>query len=180
MTDRIDGFLERLDRLSVDDLEVLAIEPLPSTEHDRLLDEADAAATAAGRLDELDDAADLAHDSIVRSLSSRGYDPTWFGLNWGRTLTRVGDRAELILAVEDAAIAAVVADLAPDTADELAARFERLAGMRGSSWAENPEASDRRNPVRVLWVVAAIALASTTIAWLVELVAEYTPSHLFG
>src|SRR6185295_17265522 len=98
-------------------------------EHDRLLDAADAAALAAGRLDELDEAADRANEAIVRALSGRSYDPTWFGLNWGRTLGRVEDRAQLIGAVEDAAIAAVVADLVPSTADALAAPFERLAGM---------------------------------------------------
>jgi hypothetical protein len=178
MSERIDAFLERLQRLSVDDLGVLAIEPMDPTDHDRLLDDADAAAAAAGRLDELDEAADRAHDAMVRSLAFRGYDPTWFGLNWGRSLGRADDRAALIGAAEDAAIAAVVADLAPETADALKAPFELVASMAGAAPNVNPSSAGHRNTVRAVWVFAAFGLLVGIAVFLAELAAAYLPSML--
>jgi len=179
MTDRIAGFLQRLDQLNVDDLEVLALEPIPVADRDRLLSDADAAAQAAGRLDELDEAADLAKETVVRALSLRSFDPTWLGVNWGRTLGHVEDRAELIAEIEEGAMAAVVADVAPAVADRLGARFERLAAMTGTAWEPNPRSDRQRNAVRVLWLGGAIAVVATTVAVLVELAAESTPGYFF-
>jgi len=158
MSVRIDAFLARLDRLSIDDLQVLALPPAHPDERDALLDRADAAARAAGRLAELEDAADRANEAIVTALSARGYEPTWFGLNWGRALARSEDRAALVQAVEDAAIAAVVADLVPEDAAALAEPFELVASMAGTAPAVNPTSTRHRNVVRAAWVFGAFGL----------------------
>lgn len=172
MTERIDAFLARLERVSIDDLQVLALQPADVDERDALLDQVDAAARAAGRLDELDDAADLANEAIVRELAFRGYEPTWLGLNWGRSMARTEDRAALIQAVEDAAMAAVVADLVPEHAAALAEPFELVASMTGTAPAVNPTSASHRNVVRTAWVFAAFGLVAAVGVAVTELVAE--------
>jgi hypothetical protein len=174
MTERIDGFLQRLDRLSVDDLSMVALGPVDPLERDRLLDEVDAAATAAGRLDEVDDAADRAVDVLVHSFSFRGLEPTWFGLNWGRSLPRSDDRANLFQAVEDAAMAAVVADLIPDTAAALSEPFAVATSMAGTAPSVSPTSDGRRgaNVVRALWLVAALLLIGAFLAGIDALITD--------
>ena len=172
MSERIDAFLARLERLSIDDLQVLALPPADPGERSALLERVDASARAAGRLDELDEAADRANAAIIGALSQRGYEPTWFGLNWGRALARSEDRAALVEAVEDAAVAAVVADLVPDDAAALAEPFELVASMAGTAPAVNPTSSAHRNPVRAAWVFGAFELLFAAGIALTDLVAE--------
>ena len=172
MSERIDAFLSRLERLSIDDLQVLALPPADPDERDALLDRVDAAARAAGRLDELDEAADSANAVIIEALAQRGYEPTWFGLNWGCASARSEDRAALLAAVEDAAVAAVVADLVPDEAAALAEPFELVASMAGTAPAVNPTSAAHRNTVRVAWVFGAFGLLIAAGIALTELVAE--------
>jgi hypothetical protein len=171
MTERVDAFLRRLGDLSVDDLTVLALAPADPDERERLLDRIDAAARATGRLDEIDEAADRAHDALVGAFAVRGLDPTWFGLNWGRSLGRSADRAVLLQAVEDAAMAAVVADVAPEDAALLAEPFELVAGMVGAAPTANPSAG-RMGPnlVRIAWVVGAVGWIVLGTQVVVELV----------
>ena len=137
--DRVGAFLEALERLAVDDLAVLALpEPDPDARA-TLLASAEAVAAGAGRLDELQAAPGRAREAVIRAFAIRAYDPTWFGLNWGRSLGRADDRARLLAAVEDAAVAAVVADLLPPN-DIAALRepFERVASMVGTAPAASP------------------------------------------
>jgi hypothetical protein len=157
MTERVDAFLRRLGDLSVDDLTVLALAPADPDERERLLDRIDAAARATGRLDEIDEAADRAHDALVGAFAVRGLDPTWFGLNWGRSLGRSADRAVLLQAVEDAAL--------------LAEPFELVAGMVGAAPTANPSAG-RMGPnlVRIAWVVGAVGWIVLGTQVVVELV----------
>lgn len=63
---------------------------------------------------------------------------------WGRSIGRAADRARLIAAIEDAAVAAVLADDLPE--DDLAALrepFELAASMAGSSADVNPRFRSR-------------------------------------
>ena len=148
--DRTAAFLETLSRLSVDDLAVLALpEPDPDERTD-LLARAITVAEEAGRLDEVRAAPGRARAVIVQGFSFRAYEPTWFGLNWGRSLGRADDRARLLAAVEDAAIAAVVADLlSEDDVAALREPFERIASMGGTAPAANPliQGPNRRRAV---------------------------------
>src|SRR5262249_40966325 len=104
------------------------------------------------------EAADRASAVIVGELSFRGLEPTWFGLNWGRSLARSEDRAALVQAVEDAAMAAVVADLVPDDAAALAEPFELVASMAGTAPTVNPAARAHPTVVRLAWLFGASGL----------------------
>ena len=137
--DRVGAFLEVLERLAVDDLAMLALPEPDPEERSALLVRAEAAAAKAGRLDELRAAPSRAREAVVQAFAFRAYEPTWFGLNWGRSLGRADDRARLVAAVEDAAVAAVVADLLPgDDVAALREPFEHVASMAGTAPAASP------------------------------------------
>jgi hypothetical protein len=162
--DRIAAFLETLSRLAVDDLAVLALPEPDPNERTALRGRAEAAAERAGRLQEVRVAPDRARQALIQAFSFRAYEPTWFGLNWGRSLGRADDRARLLAAVEDAAVAAVVADLLPED-DVVALRepFERVASMAGTAPAANPlieGAVGRRALVAALFVLSAVGAAA--------------------
>jgi hypothetical protein len=184
MTDHAAAFFDRLDHLSVVDLGLLALAPVDQPEHDRLLDRIDAAAEASGRMDELDDAADRARDAIVAGLGRATYQPTWFGPNWMPSLGRAEDQARMIGAVEDAAMAAVVADLVPDDAATLAQPFELLASMAGTG--PQPRAITGPQDARrlVIWtggIVLVAIMAFVAVSQLVSDIYEAIPrSNLFG
>ncbi len=162
--DRTAAFLATLLRFSVDDLAVLALPEPDPDERTALLARAITAAEEAGRLDEVRAAPGRAREVIVNSFAFRAYDPTWFGLNWGRSLGRSDDRARLLAAVEDAAVAAVVADLLPE--DEVAALrepFERIASMAGTAPAANPQIEGpnrRRAVIGAVFVLGAAGAAA--------------------
>jgi hypothetical protein len=157
--DRLAPFLDRLAHLSVDDLAVLALPEPDPVERAALLQRALDAAEAAGRGDEIRDAPALARDAVVAGFSRRSYEPTWFALNWARSMGRAADRAILLAAIEDAAVGEVVADLLP--ADDVAALrepFELVASMTGTAPSANPEirgSRGRRRVVGLTWLVAA-------------------------
>jgi hypothetical protein len=162
--DRTAVFLATLSRFNVDDLAVLALpEPDPG-QRTALLARAITAAEEAGRLDEVRAAPGRAREIIVQAFSFRAYDPTWFGLNWGRSLGRADDRARLLAAVEDAAIAAVVADLLPeDDVAGLREPFERIASMAGTAPAANPlihGPNRRRAVIGAVFVLGAAGAAA--------------------
>jgi hypothetical protein len=171
-SERVRTFLDRLERLSVDELSVLALAPFDPSEADRLRQRAEVAAEDAGRLGEFDEAVDRARDLVVQAFSFRGLEPTWFGLNWGRSLSRAEDRALLLAAVQDAAMAIVVGDLLPDEAAALAEPYELAASMRGAAPTSNPASSTHRNAVRVAWVLGAFGWIAVGAQLLFDLVAE--------
>jgi hypothetical protein len=171
-TERVRLFLERLDRLSVDDLSVLALAASDPSELDRLREQAELTAEDAGRRGELDEAVSRAHVLVVHAFSLRGLEPTWFGLNWGRALSRSDDRALLFAAVDDAARASVVEDLLPDEAATLAEPYELAASMRGLAPTSNPTSSAHRNAVRVAWVLGAFGWIALGAQLIFDLVME--------
>jgi hypothetical protein len=137
--DRVAAFLAELGRFSVDDLAMVALPEPDPDERAALLQRAVDAAHAADRREELAKAPARARDQLFRAWSRRGYEPTWFGLNWGRSLGRADDRARLVAAVEDAAVAAVVADLlSPDDVGALREPFEIATSMAGAAPSSNP------------------------------------------
>jgi hypothetical protein len=147
---RLEAYLAELGRLSVDDLSMLSLPEPDPDERARLLQAAVDAAAEAGRRETLAEAPGKARDRLFRAYAFRAYEPTWFGLNWGRSLGRADDRARLVAAVEDAAVAAVVGDLLPE--DDVAALrepFEIAASMAGAAPDTNPSTRGeaRRRPV---------------------------------
>jgi hypothetical protein len=157
-TDPLTAFLAELARRNIDDLLLVALPEPDADERSALLGRALQAATAAGREDLVADAPRKARDQLFRAWSRRGIDPTWFGLNWGRSLGRADDRARLVAAVEDAAVAAVVADLVSDE-DVAALRepFDIAASMAGAAPNTNP--SSRGEPRRRPFVFATVVVA---------------------
>jgi len=174
VTNRIDVFIERLSHLRVDDLAMVALPAPEPEERADLLARAKAAALAADRVDEVQEASVRAREAVIKAFAFRGYEPTWFGLNWGRSLGRAEDRARLIAAVEDAAVAEVIADLLPDDAAALREPFEIAASMAGAAPASNPRIDSM--PSRSLiaaagvlgWMLAlgpaVVALVATAVA----------------
>ncbi|HET9347386.1 MAG TPA: hypothetical protein VFO05_16960 [Candidatus Limnocylindrales bacterium] len=148
---RLDAFLVRLDRVGLEDLRLLSL-PLPDRDQRAaLLAEVDRIAIDAGRKEQVDEARRRTRDAIERAYARHQYEPTWAGLNWGRSLGTTRDRLGLTVAAEDAAVAAVMSDLLDaDTAAELTEPFEHAAGMAGST--STPSLSLRRDN-RVGWVV---------------------------
>jgi hypothetical protein len=169
--DALGAFLAELGRLSVDDLAMVALPEPDPDERAALLQRAVDAAHAADRREELAAAPARAREQLFRAWSRRGYEPTWFGLNWGRSLGRADDRARLIAAVEDAAVAAVVTDLLPEE-DVAALRepYEIARSMEGAAPAANPiirGAVPQRGLVVALLALGILTALATTGALLV-------------
>jgi hypothetical protein len=157
--DHLAPFLEQLSHRNLDDLGMIALPEPDAAERAELLGRARAAAAGAGdaRLAELRSIPDRVGDLAFRSYSFRGYEPSWFGLIWGRSIGRAADRARLVAAVEDAAVAEVVADLLP--ADDLAALrepFELASSMAGAAPGVNPRMANRSMAgiAVVVWLAA--------------------------
>ena len=161
---RVDAFLARLDRLALEDLRLLSL-PLPDPDaRAALLARVDVAAATARRRELVTEARERARDAIVRAYASHQYEPTWAGLNWGRSLGTARDRLGLALAAEDAATAAALSDvLEEDALDDLREPFERAAGMAGST---PPQALLPGRPGSTGWLawVALAALLATLAA----------------
>jgi hypothetical protein len=149
--ERLGAFLDQLDHVGLEDLRLLAL-PLPDPdEHAALLADVTRVADAAGRRELLDDARTRTREAIARAYARHQYEPTWAGLNWGRSLGTTRDRLGLSIAAEDAAVAAVMSDLLDaHTAAALAEGFERAAGMAGST--STPSLPLGR-PNRIGWLV---------------------------
>ena len=168
--DPLEAFLAELGRLNIDDLLMIALPEPDPDERAALLQRAVDAAHAADRREALAAAPRRARDQLFRAWSRRGIDPTWFGLNWGRSLGRSEDRARLVAAVEDAAVAAVVGDLVPEE-DVVALRepFEIAASMAGAGPDTNPSArgEPRRQPIVILAFVAGVFAIFLTGAYVI-------------
>lgn len=170
--DRLEAFLARLDRLSLEDLRLVAL-PLPAPEERAaMLDVVRGAAIEAGQAPLVEEARRRAREAVTIAYDRHLYDPTWAGLNWGRSLGTTRDRLGLVLAVEDAAIAAVMSDLLDEeTIASLTEPFEHAAGMSGAT--TTPSLSlDRPGPqgwlVRIVFgamlVAAAIVIGAAQAA----------------
>jgi hypothetical protein len=142
--DRLDAFLHELDRTKLADLEVLALpEPDPDGRAALLARVAEAAAQP--------DAVDVegtrigVRELMLRRLSGDGFRPTWAGLNWVASPMRIEDRARLIVAVEDAAVAALLEDrLDPDDVAALGEPYAIASSMEGAGTTGVPDLSGSR------------------------------------
>jgi hypothetical protein len=172
--DPLRPFLDRLVGLSIDDLSALALPQPDLSAHDDLVDRVYDIAEDGARIDDVERAAEAAKDYIVVAFARRGFDPTWFGLNWGRSLSRSNDRAVLMLAVVDAAVAAAAGDLLTEgDAAALSEPFELAASMTGTATSANPSAG-RISPivVRIAWVVGAFGWVVLSAQMVFELVED--------
>jgi hypothetical protein len=89
-----------------------------------------AACVEAGLGPLLDATREKARTRVIRMYDRNMYQPTWAGLNWGRSLGTIEDRVAVAAAVEDAAIGTVAADVAmPADVDALLEPLRLLASM---------------------------------------------------
>lgn len=170
-SERLAAFLDRLARVSVDDLAMVGL-PEPDAETRGALLRAARDAAKGGSEDDraaLEAAPAAAREALVRAFSARSYDPTWFGLNWGRSIGRAEDRARLIAATEDAAVAAVVDGLLPpDDVAALREPFEIATSMTGTAPSASPALEGRmRGPMVAGAVLASIASGFLGLAGIV-------------
>jgi hypothetical protein len=161
-TDRLDAFLHQLDRTNLADLEVLALpEPDPERRAALLARVAEAAGAAGpDRVPELGRVRADVREVMLERLSRDGFRPTWAGLNWMSSPMRIEDRARLIVAVEDAAVAALLEDrLDPEDVAALREPFQIAASMRRTGTTGVPDLSGGR---AVAAPLAAIAVTAGT------------------
>jgi hypothetical protein len=145
--DRLDAFLHELDRTSLADLEVLALpEPDPDQRAALLARMAEAAAAAGpDGVPDLEGTRAAVRELMLQRLSRDMYQPTWAGLNWSSSPMRIEDRTRLIVAVEDAAVAALLEDrLEPDDVAALREPFEIASSMHGAGTTGVPDLSGSR------------------------------------
>jgi hypothetical protein len=124
---RVEAFFARLDRLGNDGIGQTPVPAADRVRRGEVRDAATAAAIAAGRGQLLEESRRAARELALRRFGSRVFRPTWVGLNWGQSLGTVEDRVAIAEIFDDAATAAVVADIAePEIAADLLSGLEAL------------------------------------------------------
>ena len=86
-----------------------------------------------------------ARTRVIRMYDRNMYQPTWAGLNWGRSLGTVEDRVAVAAAIEDAAIGTVAEGVAP--ADDV----ETLLEPMGLLVAMHPDETPRSEFAGTRW-----------------------------
>ena len=160
--DRLDAFLDRLDRTRLEDLEVLSLPEADPDDRTALLARVDEAARAAGsrRPDLIRDARLRVREILLRRFALSSLPVTWAGIGWQTRPSRTTDRIRLVLAAEDAAVGAIMEDrLDPDDLAALREPFELAASMPGTGVSGVPDLSGRRGVAAPL---TAIALTTAT------------------
>ena len=154
---RLNAFLDELDRANLADLEVLVLPAPEPVLRSALLARVDAAAEAGPGRDRVDVEAIRAEfrDLMLARLSSLAYQPTWAGLNWTASPMRMADRARLIEAIADAAVAAALEDrLDPDDVAALREGIEIVRSMPGTAATGVPDLTGKRAAAAPLTAVA--------------------------
>jgi hypothetical protein len=163
---RVEALMERLRRV---DLQVVVVGP-PDATRLAARDRARALAIAARRTDLFDAASTAARDATLRAFARAGFSGTWAATEMSASVTRANDRVAAAAAFEEAAMAAVVEDLADDdTLDVLRATSNELDRSTGipppGSLATLGAGSGvaARGPVGVAALVALVVLSA--VAW---------------
>jgi hypothetical protein len=128
-TARLAAILERLDRLSTDELRLLAVRPLDPVAHGAARSRAVDAARRSGRAAMVDEAATGIAAWLDQAFGSRSFDPTLVGLAWRHEPQRPEDRERLRETLADAVLAVAVEDLVDEaTYGELLGPCATLTG----------------------------------------------------
>ena len=104
-TVRVQQFLAELDHVGVDDVALVSLPAADTVARGPARTAAAVAADDAGLGPFLTRTREAARVRVIRMYDRKMYQPTWGGLNWGRSLGTVEDRIAVAAAVEDAAIA---------------------------------------------------------------------------
>src|ERR1700675_1667723 len=179
--DRVADLLERFERVG---LQVVVVSA-PDATRLAARDLARTAATAAGRVALLDEAAAAARETTMRSFARAGFSGTWAATDMSVSVASAGDRVAAAAAFEEAAMAAVVEDLVDDeTLDVLQAsanelvRSSALPPPGSLSALASPAAVSIRGPVQIATLIA-FATVCTAI-WLTVGAAAGFRALVFG
>lgn len=110
---RVDAFLQDLDHVGIEDVGLVSLPAGDTAGRTPARQAAVSACDQAGLGPCLADAREQARTRVIRMYDRNSYQPTWAGLNWGRSLGTVEDRVAIAAAIEDAAIGTVALDVAP-------------------------------------------------------------------
>jgi len=175
---RVDQFLAELDHVGIEDVGLVSLPAADVAARGPARSAAVSAAEQAGLGPYLAETREKARAHVVRMYDRNAYQPTWAGLNWGRSLGTIEDRVTVAAAVEDAAIGTVAADVASaDAVEELLEPMRLLIAMHpgetprsqfaGTSWTARTGAV-----LFLVFVAATVAVLGSyfgPIGWLVAL-----------
>lgn len=167
---RASAFLTGLERLGSSDFGGLSIPADAAEERASARAEALVTADVVGLGSLADTTRTAARDLVLRSYTNEMYQPTIFGLNWGRSSGTVVDRAAIVLAVEDAALAAVVGDAVDaDTLAALRGDYAFIVSMHPARATEGRPSGPWARPISIGLLIAtglAILVYATQYGWL--------------
>ena len=127
---RLEALFEGFDRLTPDELARMGMRRDHGDARRSLLRVVAEAAERCGRTELLREAQTQAREAVLNRYSAGSLHPTFIGLNWGLSQGTVDDRVSVVQALEDAASAAVVADVAErDVVDALSVDAEHLVDL---------------------------------------------------
>ena len=138
-------FLERLDHLGIEDVGLVSLPHEGAAERTPAREAAVTECAAAGLGPVLEATREKARARVIRMYDRNMYQPTWAGLNWGRSLGTVEDRVAVAAAVEDAAIGTVAMDVA------MAADVEALLEPMRLLAAMHPDETPRSEFAGTRW-----------------------------
>ena len=131
--ERVDRFLIEVSKQPVERLRLFAAAPIRAERHRSIVADVELVAIEHGLDEPLRAILQSVDDWVLRRFADRGYDPTFIGLNWGRSPGTAQDRAMVAATLREAVAAIVLGPAIPeDWVDEL------LGG-----WAEIEAASRR-------------------------------------
>ena len=108
---RLAGFLDRIERLRIEDLPIFAAVPLDAAAHARAVDAARTAAAERRREDLLTEIRRQSNEWVARLFSRQQYYPEWYGPSMGRSVGNVDDRVKLARSLADAVTGLMVWDV---------------------------------------------------------------------
>ncbi len=127
---RLEALFEGFDRLTPDELARMGMRRDHGAARASLLQVCREAAEKHGRTELLAEARAQAREAVMNRYSAGSLHPTFIGLNWGLSQGTVDDRVSVAQALEDAAAAAVVADLVDrDIVESLSVDAEHLVEL---------------------------------------------------
>jgi hypothetical protein len=141
---RVERFFGELDHIGIEDVALVSLPQDGAAERTPPREAAAAACIEAGLGPLLTETRDKARTRVSRMYDRNMYQPTWAGLNWGRSLGTIEDRVAVAAAVEDAAIGTVAADVAmPADVDALLEPLRLLASMHPDETPQSEFAGTR-------------------------------------
>ena len=161
---RLEAFAASLEQIGVEDFRQVALTDALGPDRELLRIEAARIATEAGLEVLAIDARREAEEYVLRMYPGGGYRPTWFALNWGLSLGPTRDRVAAVIAVQDAATAAVIEPFAlPELVAALRAPFETVALARPASRA-TPFAGGHGAESRSLATISSVGVVVIALA----------------